>query len=109
MTLFQVPPIFGTISPPPQLQGMGTITSGASGINLILDNVVKLFFAAGALAFVIMFIWGAVQMILSAGDKEAIAKARGKITWAIIGVFLLSLSYFIFEVIQDLTGFRIFL
>ena len=96
---------FGTIDPPTQLPAN---VRGATGINLILNNIVILFFSAAAVSFVIMFLWGAVQIILSQGDKEAIAKARGKITWAIIGVFLIALSYFIFEVLQDITGFRFF-
>lgn len=106
MTLFQLAPIFGNISPASPLPSN---IRGAAGINLILNNAVILFFAAAAVSFVIMFLWGAVQIILSQGDKEAIAKARGKITWAIIGIFLIALSYFIFEVLQDITGFRFFL
>lgn len=106
MQLAQLPQTFGTVNPPSQLPAN---VRGAAGINLILNNLVIIFFSAAALAFVIMFLWGAVQMILSAGDKEAIAKARSKITWAIIGVVLMGLSYFIFEVIQDVTGFKIFI
>lgn len=94
---------FGTIRPPQELNQLG---SGQQGINNLLSNIVGLFFAAGALAFIIMFVWAAVQMILSGGDKEAISKARAKITWAIIGVVLMSLSYFIFQLLQDITGFQ---
>lgn len=98
--------VFGTIKPPKQIQDLGV---GAAGINSLLDNLVGVFFAAGAMAFIIMFAWGAVQMILSGGDKEAIAKARSKITWAIVGVTLLGLSYFIFQLLQDITGFKFFI
>lgn len=96
---------FGEIGTPPQLSGF---PEGAEGINLLLDNIVGIFFAAGAIAFIIMFAWGSVQMILSAGDKEAIAKAKSKITWAIVGVALMSLSYFIFLLLQRITGFSFF-
>jgi len=107
MTLFQLAPIFGQITPPKELGALQG-ARGAAGINIILGNIVNLFFAAAALAFVIMFLWGAVQMITSAGDKEAVGKAKGKITWAIIGIFLMALSFFIFQLIEDLTGFQIF-
>lgn len=96
---------FGYIKPPPQIIGLGV---GTEGINKLLDNMVGLFFAAGAMAFIIMFVWGAIQMILSGGDKEAIAKARSKITWAIVGVALLALSYLIFSLLQYITGFGFF-
>ncbi len=94
----------GKVSPPPQLQ-LGT---GEGGLNNLLGNIVGLFFAAGGLAFIIMFVWGAVAMILSGGDKEAVAKARARITWAIIGIFLLSLSFFIMQLIEYITGITLF-
>lgn len=96
---------FGTINPPPEIAPLGR---GETGINNLLSNTVGLFFAAGAIAFIIMFVWGAVQMILSGGDKEAIAKARAKITWAIIGVVLMSLSYFVLQLLEAITGFKFF-
>ncbi len=98
--------VFGTITRPPQLSGVPK--DGAGGINFLLDNIIGIFFSAGAIAFIIMFVWGAVQMILSGGDKEAIAKSRAKITWAIVGVALLSLSYVIFALLQYMTGFAFF-
>lgn len=97
--------IFGTINPPSQISALGR---GDQGINALLANIIGLFFAAGAIAFIIMFVWGAVQMILSGGDKEAITKARAKITWAIIGVVLMSLSYFVFQLLEVITGFQFF-
>jgi hypothetical protein len=103
---------FGDIGLPSQLTSAGfdpAANRGADNINRLLDNIVGIFFAAAAIAFIIMFVWGAVQMILSAGDKEAISKARGKITWAIVGITLLGLSYFIFQLLQAITGFQFFL
>ena len=95
----------GKIETPDQIKALG---EGAVGISALLDNLIGVFFAAGSIAFIIMFAWGAVQMILSGGDKEAIAKARSKISWAIVGVALMSLSYFIFLLIQRITGFGFF-
>lgn len=102
---------FGNIGLPNELKTAGfkeLPTEGANNINQLLDNIIGVFFAAAAMSFIIMFVWGAVQMIMSGGDKEAIAKARSKITWAIIGVTLLALSYFIFLILQRITGFNFF-
>ncbi len=102
----KVSDVFGTIQRPSQLSNVPG--GGAAGINFLLDNIIGLFFAAGAIAFILMFVWGAVQMILSGGDKEAISKARAKITWAIIGVVLMSLSYVVFALLEYVTGFTFF-
>jgi len=105
-----IPSTFGNIGLPVELKGFDPAPEhGASNVNRLLDNIIGVFFAAAAMSFIIMFVWGAVQMIMSGGDKEAIAKARSKITWAITGVVLLSLSYFIFQLLQDITGFKFFL
>lgn len=102
---------FGNIGLPEQLKNARfseEAGQGTTNFNIILDNVIGLFFAAASVAFVIMFVWGAVQMIVSGGDKEAMAKAKSKITWSIVGVALLALSYLIFFLLQTITGFEFF-
>lgn len=49
---------------------------------------------AGFMAF-FWFVWGAFQYILARGDKEQLARARARITWAIIGLVIIILAYFI--------------
>ncbi len=97
--------VFGEVNPPPELGGL----RGSAGINSILASIISLIFAVAAVVFIIMFLFSAVQMILSGGDKEALAKAKSRITWAIIGIVLLSLSFVIFRVLGFITGFKIIL
>lgn len=52
------------------------------------------FFLASFLAF-IWFVWGAFQYIFAGGDKEKIAKARSRMTWAIIGLLIVLLAFFV--------------
>src|SRR5690606_12682296 len=59
----------------------------------VIRNTIVLLFTVGALAFIIMFVWGAVDWILSGGDKEKIAGARKRIVTAIIGLVLLALTF----------------
>ncbi len=96
--------IFGTIDPPAPVKAIGT---GTDGLNTYFKNFAALFFIFGGIAFVIMFLWGAIDMIISMGDKEKVAKARQKINWAIIGLILLSLSFVIFRVIEQVTGLKL--
>lgn len=51
-----------------------------------------------------MFVWGAVDWILSGGDKEKIASARKRITTAIIGLVLLSLTFVVMVVVGQILG-----
>lgn len=83
-----------------QDKGMGieALTQGANQgtlVKTIFSNVITLFFTVGAIAFTIMIIWGGVDWILSGGDKEKVANARKRITQAIVGLVVLSLSFVI--------------
>lgn len=97
--------VFGEVKPPDELGGLRS----SEGINMVIGNIITLIFTVAAVIFVIMFLWAAVSMISSGGDKESLAKARGRITWAIIGIVLLSLSFVVFRVLGFVTGFDILL
>lgn len=92
-----------------QQQGQGVSVgqnSSAEGIvQTIVLNVITLFFAVGGIGVVVYFVWGAVDWILAGGDKEKIAGARKKMTNAIIGLFLLALSFAIIRTVGAIAGF----
>jgi len=96
---------FGEITSPPELGGL----KGAAGINDVLSRVVELIFIFAAVTFVFMFLWAAVSMIMSGGEKEALAKAQGRIRWAVIGIALLAFSFLIFRILGYITGFKFFI
>lgn len=75
-------------------------------VETIVLNVISLFFLVGGIGTVVYFIWGAVDWILSGGDKEKIAGARKKMTHALVGLALLSLSFVIINWIGLIVGFN---
>ncbi len=68
----------------------------------VIRNSIDILFAIGAMAFIIMIIWGAVSWILSGGDKEKVSNARKRITTSIVGLVLLSLSFVIIVVLGQI-------
>ena len=97
--LFQ-PPGYGVKS------NIGTNAQAESIVETVLRNVISIFFAVGGIGVVVYFIWGAVDWILSGGDKEKVSSARKKMTHAIIGLVLLSLSYVIINIVGEIVGFN---
>ncbi len=63
----------------------------ASFISPLLNIV---FYLAAFFAFY-WLIWGAFQYMLARGEKEGLAKARARITWALIGLMVVFMAYFI--------------
>lgn len=73
--------------------------------NMSLGQLVSLglevaFYLSGFLLFIWMTI-GAIQYILAEGEKEKLAKARARITYAFIGFIVVMLAFLISQYIED--------
>lgn len=95
--------VFGKITLPPAIRNLGT---GSAAISLVLSNIVTLIFIAAGIVFLFMIVISAFQFITSGGDKEAVGKARGRLTWAIIGITILALAFVIVRTVAEITGFN---
>lgn len=66
-----------------------------STIGDVVSGLLNIFFyIAGFLAFYYL-VWGAIAYIMAKGEKEGLAKARERIRWAIIGLLVIFMAYFI--------------
>ncbi|CAN5244938.1 hypothetical protein BH09PAT2_BH09PAT2_11500 [soil metagenome] len=75
----------GTVAPPPGSQwGANPIT----GIGTLIIFLIQGFLLIAGLAALFYLLWGAFDWINSGGDPDSIAKARLKITHAIIGIIM---------------------
>lgn len=97
--------VFGQIIPPPPVSAIG---SGAAGISQFLSRIIELIYIVAGIIFVFMVILSAIQWIISGGDKEAVSKARARLTYAIIGIVLLALAFVFIKLIGQITGFEFF-
>lgn len=97
--------VFGRVTPPSPVAAIGF---GAAGIGNFLTNVIILIYVVAAIVFVFMVVISAFQWIVSGGDKEKIAAARQRLTWAIVGITLLALAFVIINLIGQITGFKFF-
>ena len=73
-------------------------------IVLVIRNIIKLLVPIAAIAFFIMMIIGGAQFIFSGGDPKAAAGARSTLTYAIIGIILVVVSWLILLLVQNVTG-----
>lgn len=112
-----MPPIFPKLSQPSSLDE-GTIKNPILGDNLnsltgiqffnkLLPSVIGLGFVIGVIIFFFILLLGAIQWILSGGDKTAVDAARGKLTNAIIGLVILFSIFAIIKLVESFFGFNI--
>lgn len=81
--------------------------SGLEGVDYfgrLIRGLISLGFILGAIIFVFMFIWGAIQWMISGGDKAAIESARGKVTNAITGLVILFALFAILALLEMFFG-----
>lgn len=97
--------VFGKVVPPPAVAALGF---GATGISRVLSNLVTIIFSAAMVVFLLMVVFSGFQWITSGGEKENIAKARGRLTWAVVGIVILALAFVFLRVIGQITGFTFF-
>jgi VIT1/CCC1 family predicted Fe2+/Mn2+ transporter len=88
------------------ITGKGAYQSLGSFISAILPNV---YIFLGITAFVLILIAG-IMFIINAGkgESEQAKKWQGTITATIAGLLIIFLSYWIIQIIEVLTGIKIF-
>ncbi|QLG69920.1 MAG: hypothetical protein CH104c_0689 [Candidatus Woesebacteria bacterium] len=81
--------------------------SGTEFFNKLLPNLISLSFIVGAIIFVAIIIVGAIQWIISGGDKAAIESAKSKITNAVIGLVILLSLFAIIYILENFFGIKL--
>lgn len=87
----------------------GNIIDSQSPVNTRFPDLASLitlalniaFLAGGFLAFYFL-VWGGLSYIMAQGKKEELAKARAKLTWAIIGFIVILLAFMIAKFIGEI-------
>lgn len=74
-------------------------TGGLSALETIIQNGITILLITATLLSFFFLLWGGIQWIISGGDKQGVEKARGRITWAIVGLVISFLSFLIINML----------
>lgn len=64
-------------------------------LGAILSAILNILFYMAVFLTFYFLVWGAFQYLVAAGNKEELAKARARITWALIGLIVIFLAFFV--------------
>jgi len=67
--------------------------AGSSDPNVIIGNIIKGLLGVVGTAALVLFIYGGVLMMISAGDSGKVTKGRDTMVWAAIGIAVIFASY----------------
>lgn len=79
-------------------QEMG-LSPNPTSIGNIISNLIPYLFAAAGFLLTIYLVWGGLDFMFSMGDPKKISAARGKITQALIGFFVVFVSFLLIQLI----------
>ena len=90
------------LKPGGEFERLGNIT-----IPAIVSALIKFALVIAALVAFVFLILGGIKWITSGGDKEATAKAQGRITAALIGLVIVFAAWAIIRLIETFFGVSI--
>ena len=75
-----------------------------SEITGVLQRIISYLAPVAGIAFLVMILVAGFQFLTSGGDQKAVAGARTTLTYAIIGIILVVVSWLILLLIKQITG-----
>ena len=78
---------------------------GATNINQAIGKIIQAALGLSGAVALLMFVWGGVQMLVSAGNADMVKKGKSTLTWAALGIVVIFTAYTLVNVvIQTLAG-----
>ncbi len=97
MTFQIVIPSYEDIVPP---GGQLGLSKGVTLGGIITNLLPHLFILAGIL-MLLMILWGGIHLMIAQGDPEGIREGKAKVMYGIIGFFVVFVSYFVVQIIEQ--------
>ena len=80
------------------------VSTGSSGLNNIITDIVNIFSVIVGIVSVIMIIYGGFRYVTSGGDSGNVSSAKNTIIYAIIGLVVVALAQFIVRFVLTQTN-----
>lgn len=84
--------VFGTINPPQGVEQYNTLAGGI-GLLIFVSRIVQLIFVVGGIVVIYNFISAGFIYLTSEGDSKAHEKVKNQVTYSVIGLVMLVLSF----------------
>lgn len=87
----------------PGSYSINSLSPNFTGSNLgyLVTQALSLTFLIASVLMFFWGIWGVFEYIFGGGDKERLSKARGRITWAIVGFIIVAISFAVSQYVKE--------
>lgn len=76
-------------------------------LGAVVSDVLPYVYVAAGLAMFVVLIFGGIELMLASGDQGKMQAGYGKIKAALVGFFLVFLSFAIVQLLQTVLGFKV--
>lgn len=84
-------------------EGVASLTC----IWVVLSNVINAGLALSGVVAIFLIVYSGFQYVTSGGDKEKLDNARKRLTYAILGLVFITLSFLVVTFIAQFTGLNV--
>lgn len=77
------------------------VSTGTTGVNKVITDIVNIFSVIVGIVSVVMIIYGGFRYVTSGGDSGNVSNAKNTIIYAIIGLVIVALAQFIVQFVLD--------
>ncbi len=107
MRLAQIENPFKNIPTLTAKPGVIDINKGDLKLGEIVSGLLPYLFAGAGLLLLLYLIFGGFQLMTSAGDPKKTQEAKGKITNALVGFFIVFISYWLVQIVGTILGIEV--
>lgn len=92
---------------PEKCSSAGKCYTPLSSITTLFANILAVVTVLAGFAAFAMLVFGGFRYIIAQGDPKAVQSARGTITWAIIGLIMIIVSWLVLLFVSQFTGLNL--
>jgi hypothetical protein len=82
----------------------GDCPAGLQQIEGVFTNVISVVVGLGFIVLLIMLIWAGFKYLTSGGEPKAVQAAHQTVTWALLGIVFMAISWLVLQLIHAFTG-----
>ena len=85
----------------------GPSPAGLAEIENLFGNIISVVVGLAFIVLVVMLVYAGIKYIISSGEPKSVMQAHLTITWALLGILFLAISWLLLQLIQAWTGIEV--
>lgn len=86
---------------------MGPSPAGLDEVEQVFSQVISVVAGLSFVAVLVLIVFAGIKYLTSGGEPKAIQAAHQTMTWALLGMLFLIISWLILQLIESFTGIKL--